>query len=120
MKNFDVEYYSKEDGTYPAEEFILSQDIKMRAKIFRQLELLEIKGNELREPYSKHLEDGIYEIRTVLGNNITRVLYFFVVGKKIILTNGFVKKSQKTPKSEIETAKKYRLDYNRRKDDNYE
>ena len=120
MKKFDVEFYSKEDGTYPAEEFILTQDIKMRAKIFRQLELLELKGNELREPYSKHLDDGIYEIRTIQGNNITRVLYFFVVGRKIILTNGFVKKSQKTPKSEIEIAKKYRIDYNNRKDNRYE
>ena len=50
---FDVEYYEKDDGTYPAEEFILSQDMKMQAKLFHLLELLELKGNELREPYSK-------------------------------------------------------------------
>lgn len=116
MENFEVEFYEKADGTFPAEEFILSQDVKMRAKLFRLLELLEIKGNELREPYSKHLEDGIFEIRAIQGNNITRVLYFFVVGKKIILTNGFVKKSQKTPTSEIETAKKYRIDYEQREE----
>lgn len=92
---FEVEFYEKSDGTYPAEEFILSQDVKMRAKLFRLLELLELKGHELREPYSKSLSDGIFEIRAIQGNNITRVLYFFVVGKKIILTNGFVKKTQK-------------------------
>ena len=56
---FDVEYYEKDDGTYPAEEFILSQDMKMQAKLFHLLELLELKGNELREPYSKPLSDGI-------------------------------------------------------------
>lgn len=111
---FDVEFYKKSDGTYPAEEFILSQDVKMKTKLFRLLELLELKGNELREPYSKSLSDGIFEIRANQGNNITRVLYFFVVGKKIILTNGFVKKTQKTPENEIELAKKYREDYERR------
>lgn len=115
LKLFEVEYYEKSDGTYPAEEFILSQDIKMQTKLFRLLELLELKGNELREPYSKSLADGIFEIRAIQGNNITRVLYFFVVDKKIILTNGFVKKTQKTPENEIELAKKYRKDYELRK-----
>lgn len=114
MQRFEVEYFEKEDGTYPAEEFILSQDFKMRAKLFRLLELLEEKGNTLREPYSKSLDDGIFEIRAKQGNNITRVLYFFYVGNKIILTNGFVKKSQKTPPSEIALAKKYRAEYEKR------
>ena len=108
---FDVEYYEKEDGTFPAEEFILSLDTKMQAKMFRELELLETFGNELREPHSKPLSDGIYEIRAKVASDITRVLYFFVVNKKIILTNGFVKKTQKTPDSEITLAKKYRKDY---------
>ena len=115
VKLFEVEYYEKSDGTYPAEEFILSQDIKMQTKLFRLLELLELKGNELREPYSKSLSDGIFEIRAIQGNNITRVLYFFVVDKKIILTNGFVKKTQKTPENEIVLKKKYRKDYELRK-----
>lgn len=103
---FDVEYYEKEDGTFPAEEFILSLDSKMQAKMFRELELLETFGNELREPHSKPLGDGIYEIRAKVASDITRVLYFFVVNKKIILTNGFVKKTQKTPDNEIALAKK--------------
>lgn len=115
VKLFEVEYYEKSDGTYPAEEFILSQDIKMQTKLFRLLELLELKGNELREPYSKSLSDGIFEIRAIQGNNITRVLYFFVVDKKIILTNGFVKKTRKTPENEIVLSKKYRKDYELRK-----
>lgn len=108
---FNVEYYELENGNCPVEKFILEQDNKMQAKIFRNLELLESRGNELREPYSKHLEDGIFEIRNKVSSDITRILYFFVIGQKIILTNGFVKKTQKTPKSEIELAKKYRNDY---------
>jgi len=108
---FSVLYYEKADGSFPAEKFILEQDFKMQAKLFSLLELLEERGNELREPYSKFLEDGIFEIRAKQGSNITRVLYFFVVGKKIILTHGFTKKTQKTPPSEITTAKGYRSDY---------
>ena len=109
--SFCVEYYELENGTCPVEEFILKQDNKMQAKIFKNLELLEIRGNKLREPFSKHIEDGIFEIRNKVGNDITRIFYFFVIGQKIILTNGFIKKTQKTPKAEIALAKKYRNDY---------
>lgn len=109
--SFCVEYYELENGTFTVEEFILKQDNKMQAKIFKNLELLEIRGNELREPFSKHIEDGIFEIRNKVGNDITRIFYFFVIGQKIILTNGFIKKTQKTPKAEIALAKKYRNDY---------
>ena len=52
--------------------------------------------------------------RTKQGSDITRVLYFFIIGKKAVLTNGFIKKSQKTPKAEKELAKKYKADYERR------
>ena len=111
MSIYSIEYFEKNDGSMPAEEFILSQDFKMQAKIFRQLELLEMKGRDLREPYSKYLNDGIFELRTKQGNDVTRILYFFVINKKIILTNGFVKKTQKTPKHEIDTAIRYRNEY---------
>lgn len=111
MNKFTVEYYQTSDGKLPAETFILSQNLKMQAKIFRILELLELKGNELHEPYSKHLGDGIFEIRAKQGSNITRILYFFVIGHKIILTNGFTKKTIKTPKNELDLARKYRADY---------
>lgn len=111
---YDVEYYEREDGSRPAESFILGQNYKMQAKIFSVLTYLERKGPELREPYSKPLGDGIFEVRAKQGSNITRILYFFVVGQKIILTNGFVKKAAKTPFGEIERAKRYREDYRRR------
>ena len=113
---FSVEYYEKEDGTRPAEEFILSQDVKMRAKIFTMLTFLEEMGPDLREPYSKALGDGIFEVRAKQGSNISRVLYFFVVGRRIILTNGFVKKTAKTPAREISKAKRCRADYQQREE----
>ena len=112
---FTVEYYENDDGSYPVEEFILAQNDKMKAKLFHLLELLELKGNDLREPYSKALGDGLFEIRAKAGSDITRVLYFFVVGKKVILTNGFVKKTQTTPPEEIHLAKMRRNNYFTRK-----
>ena len=108
---YDVVFFEDESGKSPVEEFLLSADNKMRAKMVGLLEILGENGPELREPYSKAIGDGIFEIRCKLGNNNTRILYFFYVGKKIILTNGFVKKTQKTPKSEIELAKKRREQY---------
>lgn len=111
MRKFEVDYFKKVDGSCPAEEFIDSLNDKMRAKVFRLIMLLEQNGNELREPYSKPLEDGIFELRAKQGTDITRVLYFFVIGRKIIMTNGFAKKTQKTPQSEIDLAKKYRAEY---------
>ena len=108
---FQVEFYEKEDGDIPVEKFLNSLDIKMRNKILMILNVLQERGNQLREPYSKHLEDGIYELRMKQGSNISRILYFFFVGKRIVLTNGFVKKSMKTPKSAVELAVKYKNDY---------
>ena len=82
MGNFTVEFFEREDGTFPAEEFILSQNVKMQVKLFRLLELLELKGNELREPYSESILDGIFEIRAKQGTDAARVLYFLLKIKK--------------------------------------
>lgn len=111
MKKFIIEFYEKENGEIPVEEFLLSLNTKMRAKVLGIMEILQEKGNMLREPYSKYLTDGIFELRGQVGNDISRVLYFFYCEGKIIFTNGFVKKTQKTPVLEIEKAKKYRSDY---------
>lgn len=111
MIDFTVVAYEKENGEVPVEDFLNSLDVKMRAKMFGMIGLLQEKGNQLREPYSKHLDDGIFELRCKVGSNITRVLYFFYYEGQIVLTNGFVKKTQKTPKDEIKLAKERRADY---------
>lgn len=112
---FEVEFYEKEDGTIPVRDFLESLDVKMSAKMHLSIQLLKYSGFQLREPYSKSLDDGILELRAKSGNNISRVLYFFVVGNKAILTNGFIKKTTRTPKNEIDRAKRYRADYLKRK-----
>lgn len=80
------------------------------------IDILEQYGNQLREPYSKSLDDGIFELRAKVGSDISRVLYFFYYEGRIILTNGFVKKTQKTPQNEIALAKKYIRDFLARND----
>lgn len=109
MKEFEVIPYTMEDGTIPFYEFMDKQSKKMQAKVL--MELLEDYGNELGGKYTKHLGEGIFELRMKVSTDITRVLYFFYIDKRIILTNGFVKKTQKTPRREIEKAKQYRKDY---------
>ena len=89
----EIILYDTEDGRCPVQELLDSLEPKLLAK---------------------PLENGIFELRTKQGSDITRVLYFFIVGKKAVLTNGFIKKSQKTPKTEKELAKKYKADYERR------
>lgn len=86
-------------------EFLDSLSIKERAKIFAYIEkLVELKNNGIRpkENLSKHLEDGIFELRVSFENTISRSFYFYESDKQIIFTHGFIKKEQKTPKGEIE------------------
>jgi phage-related protein len=114
MTEFEVIFYEKENGDCPVEKFIATLDTKMRAKMVGLLELLEEKGSQLREPYSKPIDDGIFELRCKFGNNVTRVLYFFYFEGKIVLTNGFIKKTKKTPPKEIRLAKERRRKFEER------
>ena len=111
---FDVDYYELPNGEKPVEKFLNSLDVKMRVKALGSIDVLAEFGNELREPYSKAMGKGLYELRIRFAGDITRVFYFFVSGNKIILTNGFVKKTRKTPPGEIEVAMKYKADYEER------
>ena len=113
---YEIEFYDTESGKCPAEEFLDSLESKIKAKTLRNIDLLETNGTVLREPYSCSMGGGLFELRTKLGSNITRIFYFFD-GKKIILTNGFVKKTQKTPKNVLELARKYMSDHLRRCND---
>jgi len=115
-RKFEVEFYETPSGDQPVKDFLLSLDKKMRAKMLVMINLLQDNGYELREPYSKHISDGIFELRAKVGSDNTRVLYFFYVEGNIILTNGFIKKTQKTPSKEISKAKKYRAEYLHRKE----
>lgn len=111
---WEIIYYETENGICPVYEFINSLPVKMRAKAARELELLEDLGTAIKMPYSRPMTNGVHELRIQAGNDISRIFYFFFVGQQVILTNGYVKKTQTTPKRELEKALKYKADYERR------
>lgn len=108
---FQVEFYETTDGKIPTRDFLDSLEPKMNAKMVGLMEILEEKGYSLREPYSAPLEDGIFELRAVQGSNISRALFFFYIEGRIVFTHGFIKKTQKTPRAQIDLARKYRADF---------
>lgn len=111
--NWSIEYVEL-DNKKPFEEFVLGLAVKERAKIFETINyFLELKNRNLpiKESLSKYLEDGIFELRTYLRDKIARSLYFYQKGRRIIITHGFIKKTQKTPRKEIEKAKALRIQY---------
>ena len=111
---YTVEYYEQQNGERPVQTYLVGLNTKLRAKTAYMIDLLEKNGALLREPDSKHLEDGIFELRTRFGSDSGRVLFFFFVGEKIVLTHGFLKKTNKTPRREIKRAKRFRSDYLKR------
>lgn len=120
MDEYNVVFYDTPGGELPARAFLDGLEPKMRAKMLHTISILQANGVQTRLPYSEHLDDGIFEVRAKVGSDISRVLYFFFVGKRIVLTNGFIKKTQKTPPREIELAKKYRKEYLNREENRNE
>jgi phage-related protein len=88
-------------------DFLDSLSIKERALILKNMEkLIEYKNNNfsLSPKFTKNLRDSIFELKVELQNKASRSLYFYEKNQMIIFTNGFIKKSQKTPQKEIEKA----------------
>ena len=94
------------------QDFFSKQREKVKAKIVWTIELVE-ELQRVPETYLKHIEntDGLYEIRVQSGSDIFRIFCFFDDGKIVVITNGFQKKSQKTPKKEIYIALKIKAEY---------
>jgi phage-related protein len=100
--------FAKYNDSIPMIDFLESLSAKERALIYKHMEkLVEYKSNNynLSDKFSKLLEDGIFELKVQLHNTTSRSLYFYEKDKIIIFTNGFIKKSQKTPRKEIDKAK---------------
>lgn len=100
------------DYEHHFEAFLSKQPSKVQDKIFKIIEAIETL-ERVPSTYLKHLEgtDGLFEARIQLGSNIWRVFCFFDGGKLVILLNGFQKKTQKTPKTEIDKALKLMTKY---------
>jgi len=94
------------------EDFLLKQPLKVQNKIFKVIEAIET-FERVPSNYLKAITgtNGLYEARIKLASNIWRIFCFFDKGKLVILLNGFSKKTQKTPKREINKALKLMAEY---------
>jgi phage-related protein len=94
------------------QEFYAAQTPKVKQKILWTLRVVE-ELDQIPETYFKHLTgtDGFYEIRVQVGSDIFRIFCFFDKGNVVVIGHGFVKKTQKTPKSELERAATIKAEY---------
>ena len=100
--NFEIILYETSRAEKPVESFILSQNSSTKAKIARQIDLLEAHGHLLGMPHSKKLTTDLYELR-IRGQNEVRILYAFA-NNNIYLLHAFKKQTQKTPNRELKIA----------------
>ena len=119
-----IELYEKENNQCPILDFILSLPPKHRAKVEREIDLLEEFGINLTYPHTRKIEGEAYkdlwELRIKFASDISRIFYFIHLNNKFVLLHGFIKKTNKTPSKELDRAKNYMLDYLRRCDANNE
>lgn len=121
---YELEFYKSENGRIPVDEFIKSLQPKQIAKILRDLDLLKDFGADLHYPYIDSIKgdkySGLMELRTKQATNIFRIFYFVVIkdetNKKetAVLLHAIQKKTQKTPKKELEIALARMKDFNER------
>ncbi len=114
--NYKIVFYEKSNGNSEALEMLLelrnaakkTKDARIQYRqILLCLELLKNRGTNLPEKITKHIEDGIWELRP--GTN--RIFYFFYEKETFVLLHGFRKRTQKTPRREIEKAKRERAEF---------
>ena len=111
---YTLEFHETETGSCPVADFLISLPAKARRKATTYFEVLEEGGPNLREPYTKHLRDGLYELRCQCGQDTMRFIFFYFENRIIVATNGFRKKTCKTPGRELRLADERRKDYVRR------
>lgn len=103
--DYKVKFYKdiKTDKS-PVLEYIKKLNEKERAKVLKYIEFLRNNKGVLDEPYSKHIRGKIRELRVDFSSAKHRIFYFTFIGKNIILLHAFLKKTKKTPPTEIEKA----------------
>jgi phage-related protein len=97
---YEVLFYESPRGDCFAEDFLDDLPVKAKAKLEKWLQKLEEHGPDLPRPYADVVRGKIRELRLVFASSQYRFLYFFL-GKRIIITHGFVKKTDKVPEEEI-------------------
>jgi phage-related protein len=88
------------------EEEILNLPAGFLARFLRYAERMEIYGPDLGMPHTRAMGQGLFELRLKAGEGIARVLYCTLVGRRIVMLHQFIKKSEKTPRKELEIARR--------------
>ncbi|GHU37334.1 bacteriophage protein [Clostridia bacterium] len=112
--SYNIVYYENENGKSQIRDFLDSLSPGIRAKLARNMMLLEANGYDLGFPAIRPMGNDLFELWASGDNKIARVLYFFFDKSDIILTNSFIKKTQATPPVELKRAESFRTDYKRR------
>jgi phage-related protein len=102
--NWSIVFYTTAEGDSPVAAFLNGLDQKTRARFLWSIEQLRVRNVQAREPLVKHLEGKLWELRRESDTNIYRLLYSLVAGRRILFLHGFQKKTQKTPRGEIDLA----------------
>jgi phage-related protein len=113
----EIQFYRTAAGACPVEEFLDELNAKQAQKVLWVLKAVQ-ELPQVPKQYFKKLEgtDGLWEVRAEFGGDAFRLLGFWDEGRLVILTNGFAKKTQKTPEREIALAEQRKRDHvNRRK-----
>lgn len=110
-----VEFYQDEQGHSPVRVFLESLDRQTQARFDWSIDQLRLRNVRAREPLVKHIEGKLWELRRASDGNIYRLMYFFFSGRTIVFVHGFQKKTQQTPRREIELAQERMADYLRRR-----
>jgi phage-related protein len=105
---FKIEYVELPNGKVPARDFVDSLDDQAAARVDAFIERLGIYGNRLQGKFVKKLTNTIFELRVKQFDPIFRVLFFFQPGMLIVVTSGFQKKTERTPRNEITRAEQLR------------
>ena len=115
---WETQFYRKENGDGPVEDYLESLTDKHAAKVLRSMELLEEFGPSIGAPHVENIIDDIRCLRVKHGNNIFRIFFFTWIDQKLVMLHGFTKKTAKTPRGEIQHAISYRDDFLKRKGNN--
>lgn len=115
MSQWKIEFYQSKTGNPVVYEWFLAQEPKVQARFAQIFDLLQDKGVAVGMPYVRSLVNtSLYEIRVEQSTNIYRIFYFAYKRRRFILLHGFQKKTQKTPKKEIELAETRRKEFSER------
>lgn len=109
-----IDYYKDASGKEIVREFLNSLPLPAKTKAMRLIDTLAERGILLKEPFTRHVRGKIRELRIKDAQGNIRILYFTYTGRRFVLLHGFIKKTDKTPDREIETAEKRMNDHIKR------